>query len=106
MKGCASFDTIWVAFFSAHCDGSYQRTEKEKSFHTIMIYLNAGGKNGSFLGGSTIFPLRRRHDCFTEYVPTCGGVLVFDHLIYHKGATLQSGVKYAIRTDVMFKRKS
>ena len=33
-----------------------------------------------------------------------GLALVFDHHLMHEGAVLLKGVKYAIRTDVMFRR--
>ena len=42
---------------------------------------------------------------FTEYVPKSGSVLVFDHELFHEGALLKEGVKYAIRTDVMYRRQ-
>ena len=37
--------------------------------------------------------------------PRPGLALVFDHNLCHEGATLLEGVKYAIRTDVMFTRR-
>jgi len=37
-----------------------------------------------------------------RFQPTGGSVLIFDHYIYHAGERVRSGVKYAIRTDVMY----
>lgn len=31
-----------------------------------------------------------------------GDVLIFDHRLLHEGAAVTSGVKYAVRTDVMY----
>jgi hypothetical protein len=36
-------------------------------------------------------------------VPKSGSVLVFDHELLHEGALLKEGLKYAIRTDVMYR---
>lgn len=96
--------------FPWHCDGNYMRNTKERSFYTIMLYLNAGG-GIDYTGGSTLFHFdgaEVKGDCErdgveAEYVPQAGGVVVFDHRILHEGATLEMGTKYAIRTDVMYR---
>ena len=36
-------------------------------------------------------------------MPAAGLALVFDHTLLHEGALLKKGVKYAMRTDVMFR---
>jgi hypothetical protein len=64
---------------------------------TIMIYLNEG-----FTGGCTQFLDPKNESNSNDVVPKTGQALLFDHLIYHAGAPLTEGVKYAIRTDVMF----
>lgn len=43
---------------------------------------------------------------FQPYNPSTGEALLFDHDIRHEGALLEEGVKYAIRTDVMYRRLS
>jgi hypothetical protein len=67
---------------------------------TIMIYLNEG-----FTGGCTQFLDPKNELNSNDVVPKTGQALLFDHLIYHAGAPLTEGVKYAIRTDVMFSTK-
>ena len=68
-----------------------------------MLYLNAParGREPNFLptgsGGSE--PKR----CSVR--PQIGLALVFDHKLWHEGATLLEGVKFAIRTDIMFSRR-
>mmetsp|Transcript_16389 Transcript_16389/g.24154 ORF Transcript_16389/g.24154 Transcript_16389/m.24154 type:complete len:197 (+) Transcript_16389:306-896(+) len=87
--------------FPAHHDGRYQRSDgSEVSFYTIIIYLNE-----DFAGGNTVlFPDSRfRTDKESiSITPKRGLVLCFDHYVEHEGAFLKEGVKYAIRTDLMF----
>lgn len=78
--------------FKRHKDGSYIRNECEVSHFTWMVYLN-----DDFEGGHTIFD---NHDIR----PRKGTVLVFEHQLKHAGEELQSGIKYVLRTDIMFKQ--
>lgn len=80
--------------FKMHRDGSYIRNENEKSFYTFMIYLN-----DDFEGGETEF-----ENLFTV-APKKGAALVFYHRLRHEGKTLMSGLKYVLRTDVMYSKK-
>jgi hypothetical protein len=85
-------------FFSPHCDGCYQRSHGERSFITLQLYLNEG-----FEGGATAF-LDRMSDAVYPLEPKTGNVLIFQHDIYHSGAEVTKGIKYAVRTDVMYRR--
>jgi prolyl 4-hydroxylase len=76
--------------FRLHADGAFRRDNGEASLLTMMIYLNAG-----FTGGETKF---REH----IVTPQAGMALFFDHRLLHEGAEVLSGVKYVMRTDVMF----
>ncbi|MNJ86153.1 hypothetical protein D3C87_36400 [compost metagenome] len=78
-------------YFKKHIDGSYVRNVGEASCFTFMIYLN-----DDFEGGETTF------ENFTVK-PKKGTALIFHHPIKHAGEELRSGVKYALRTDVMYK---
>lgn len=80
--------------FKMHRDGSYIRNENEKSFYTFLIYLN-----DDFEGGETEF-----ENLFTV-APKKGSALVFYHPLRHEGKTLISGLKYVLRTDVMYSRE-
>lgn len=77
--------------FKMHRDGSYIRNEHEKSFYTFLIYLN-----DDFEGGETEF-----EGLFTV-APKKGSALVFHHPLRHEGKTLISGLKYVLRTDIMY----
>ena len=76
--------------FNWHYDAPYQRNQKERSFYTFMIYLNA-----DFEGGATAF------DNF-EVAPQTGDGLFFFQELEHAGLPVISGRKYILRTDVMY----
>jgi len=78
-------------YFKKHIDGSYVRGIGEASCFTFMIYLN-----DDFEGGETTF---ENH----TIKPKKGTALIFHHPIKHAGEAILSGVKYALRTDVMYK---
>jgi predicted 2-oxoglutarate/Fe(II)-dependent dioxygenase YbiX len=92
--------------FDWHFDGPFTRENGESSKLTFMIYLNDG-----FLGGETVFNLKRYgvvRDCDPQVrvFPTAGAALVFRHDVLHTGAMVLDGVKYVIRSDVMFRHVS
>lgn len=77
--------------FKKHIDGSYIRNDEEASYFTLMIYLN-----DNFEGGETIF---QGH----IIKPLTGTAVAFYHGMKHSGEEVKSGVKYILRTDVMYK---
>lgn len=79
--------------FNRHRDGAYSRGVGDQSHLTLLFYLN-----DDFEGGETAF------DEF-EIKPKQGSALVFEHFYHHKGCAVEKGVKYVLRTDVMYKRK-
>lgn len=76
--------------FDWHLDGTVRVIPGRESFLTFMMYLN-----DNFEGGSTEFGWER-------VVPLEGMALVFPHRVRHRGAPVKSGVKYVLRTDVMY----
>ena len=77
--------------FKGHFDESYIRNDREASYFTFMVYLN-----DNFQGGETTFSgLRIR--------PRQGMALVFLHSLYHEGSEVTQGVKYVLRSDVMYR---
>ena len=78
-------------YFKWHRDGSFAKGPDEESMLTFMIYLNDG-----FDGGATEFKVE-------VIQPRTGMAVVFPHRATHQGAELLSGVKYVLRTDVMYK---
>ena len=77
--------------FKKHTDQSFIRDEYEASYYTLLIYLN-----DDFTGGDTRFD---------EIVvkPRMGSALVFLHSLEHAGSTVKKGVKYVLRTDIMYR---
>ncbi|CAL2083356.1 2OG-Fe(II) oxygenase [Tenacibaculum sp. 190524A02b] len=79
--------------FKMHIDGSYQRNFSESSLFSFLIYLN-----DNFEGGETEF--RKLH----TITPQKGTALVFKHKLKHEGKEVTTGIKYVLRTDIMYKR--
>ena len=86
-------------FFQTHKDASYIRENGERSLITMLFYLNEGYK-----GGKTTFYKPNGKDVNLEVIPKTGMILLHDHMIDHGVPELKDGVKYVIRTDVMYKR--
>ena len=84
--------------FKRHYDGSYVRLNRDESLLTFMVYLNQ-----EYTGGTTDFyhPDDRLKASVT---PRRGMALVFEHLQLHEGTAVESGRKYVLRTDVMYRR--
>jgi len=78
--------------FAPHYDGAFVRSEAERSLMTLMVYLNE-----DFTGGATVF-----HDFDITVVPRTGLALLFQHRMLHEGAVVRSGIKYVLRSDVMY----
>eukprot|EP00571_Detonula_confervacea_P017445 CAMPEP_0172303054 /NCGR_PEP_ID=MMETSP1058-20130122/4642_1 /TAXON_ID=83371 /ORGANISM="Detonula confervacea, Strain CCMP 353" /LENGTH=276 /DNA_ID=CAMNT_0013013733 /DNA_START=53 /DNA_END=883 /DNA_ORIENTATION=- len=96
-------------YFMRHSDGVFVRPKGadtctavgepgDMSFFTVMLYLNTPAK-----GGGTDFINSADSSQVSHVAPCTGQALVFDHSIPHEGAMLEAGVKYAIRTDVMYR---
>ena len=77
--------------FKKHRDQSFIRNEVEASYFTLMIYLN-----DNFLGGETTFNS-------ISIKPCTGTALIFEHGLEHEGTKVDEGVKYVLRTDIMFR---
>ncbi|EED89377.1 predicted protein, partial [Thalassiosira pseudonana CCMP1335] len=87
-------------FFAPHQDIRYIRGPDsgpragETSHITVQIYLNEKCK-----GGSTRFLCGRR---YYDVTPKTGSVLIFDHDLLHEGSKVTSGIKYSVRSDIMY----
>ena len=109
-------------YFRPHWDGSFRTPDGEEfSLYTLHLYLNEADPNapeGELKGGATTFHEDLmgsswrdpdRHTVDTEEAtfdvePKVGRVLIFQHRgLRHSGADVQGGVKYTLRTDLMYK---
>jgi prolyl 4-hydroxylase len=78
--------------FKPHLDGSVQLGNASSEL-TLLVYLNDGCE-----GGETRF-------LFEPQVSVCpqqGTALLFAHRVLHEGVELRAGLKWALRTDVMY----
>jgi predicted 2-oxoglutarate/Fe(II)-dependent dioxygenase YbiX len=78
--------------FAPHYDGCFRRNPHEVSELTLMVYLNE-----DFVGGTTRF-----HDFDIDVRPRTGMALLFQHRVLHEGCEVERGVKYVLRSDVMY----
>ncbi|KAJ4420569.1 hypothetical protein N0V85_000556 [Neurospora sp. IMI 360204] len=104
-------------FFRAHCDSPYRELDPTNSdrinetLFTIHLYLNDCKSEAppdrkdetELVGGATALlsaDEKRKYDveCKT------GRVLIFQHRrVFHAGADVVRGVKYSVRTDIMYR---
>ena len=97
-------------YFKPHNDGIYIKEDKTQcSYITIHLYLNTVNNSGATT--FTTAPMTYgRHNLkkVTEELkelavfPVVGRVLIFEHHLPHEGSILKDGVKYTMRTDVMY----
>ncbi len=80
--------------FAPHFDGAFVRDEHEQSLISYLVYLN-----DDFVGGETVF-----HQQARTIVPRAGMALLFQHRVMHEGAEVREGVKYVLRSDLMYRR--
>jgi len=79
--------------FEPHMDHWYQPNEKRITLHTILVYFN-----DDFDGGETRF----QEQIEQTVVPKSGKVAIFQHKIRHEGCPVRRGIKYAMRSDVIY----
>ncbi|KAK3493843.1 hypothetical protein B0T13DRAFT_319832 [Neurospora crassa] len=104
-------------FFRAHCDSPYRELDPinsdriNETLFTIHLYLNDCKSEAppdrkdetELVGGATALlsgDEKRKYDveCKT------GRVLIFQHRrVFHAGADVVKGVKYSVRTDIMYR---
>jgi len=87
------------ANFRPHCDGNFTRSNTERSVITMQIYLNEEMEGGATTFYSDVFP-----DGKYQCIPKPGRVVFFRQQGWmHGGDKLISGVKYTIRSELMYK---
>ncbi|KAI1477487.1 hypothetical protein F4774DRAFT_198102 [Daldinia eschscholtzii] len=97
-------------YFRPHCDSPYGETDKDgksvRSHHTLHLYLNDSkqevGDAADLVGGATSF-LSSNQVRKMDINPRAGRVLIFQHRrMYHAGDDVLEGIKYSMRTDIMY----
>jgi hypothetical protein len=97
-------------FFRPHCDGQYGEQHDDgrilRTHFTVHLYLNdskaEAGDEADLVGGATSF-LSSDKKRKLDVNPKAGRVLIFQHQrLYHSGDDVIAGVKYTVRTDIMY----
>jgi prolyl 4-hydroxylase len=79
--------------FEPHMDHWYRPSENRITLHTVLVYLN-----DDFEGGETRF-----HEQIEQVItPNRGLAVIFQHKIRHEGCPVRRGIKYAMRSDVIY----
>jgi len=100
--------------FAPHYDGCLVKSSTLRSMKTFMLYLN-----DDFEGGCTNFlneELRSKKDpsgifraedksIILKIKPTIGMGIIFNHQLYHEGEPISQGIKYIMRTEIMFSKE-
>ncbi|KAG4432111.1 hypothetical protein IFR05_012410 [Cadophora sp. M221] len=94
--------------FSPHCDGRRLANINEQSFMALNIYLNTVSSSQK---GATRFITEPKTRDLSDIVvlekiqPVLGSAALFRDDVWHDGEELVDGVKYLLRTDVMYGRE-
>lgn len=81
--------------FGLHLDTSLYCTEKEKSTHTLLIYLN-----DDFEGGETEF-FNDDFKSIKTYNPRECYALLFDMKLWHLGRPINKGIKHWLHIEII-----
>lgn len=88
--------------FRPHMDGQYLRPEGhvhagDRTFVTLQLYLNDG-----YAGGETrMWPSGSGRPA-VDVAGKTGKILLFEHAVLHSGKPVTDGMKYTLRTDVLY----
>ena len=85
--------------FRSHTDTAYVRDDQFAGFWTVLIYLN-----DDFEGGTTSFYTDDATQCLHVVQPRQGRILAFHHYQVHDGRRVESGTKWLLRTELMYRR--
>lgn len=91
--------------FRWHRDGAYLRDDGSESIFTFMIYLNEGCQGGETMFRGLAFGYVGEEQAPQEVAvrPKTGTALLFAHPLDHTGAMVTGGLKYVLRSDVMYR---
>ncbi|KAF9888993.1 hypothetical protein FE257_008163 [Aspergillus nanangensis] len=111
-------------YFRPHCDGRYTTPDgREVSLFTVHLYLNGQGEQDNndgnegeenvgmdqhppLRGGATSFRIESfAGEKVVKILPKTGSALVFQQRkLCHAGDDVLQGVKYTVRTDLMYEK--
>jgi prolyl 4-hydroxylase len=79
--------------FEPHMDHWYRPSPDRITLHTVLVYFN-----DDFEGGETRF----QEQIEQTIIPRRGTAVIFQHKLRHEGCPVRRGVKYAMRSDVIY----
>ena len=86
--------------FTRHRDGVHHAGPTSRSMRSLLIYLDGAD---AFTGGRTRFFADQTATAPTQAItPVTGTLACFPHDLWHDGEPVTGGVKYVLRSDVMF----
>ena len=83
--------------FAKHTDEHYKNDKNEISLITVLIYIN-----DDYEGGNTKFLIDDKNENDISIIPKIGLICLMDQNILHEVPKLISGIKYVIRTELMY----
>lgn len=89
--------------FKIHRDGVFYKDADTFSQMTFLLYLN---ESDEYQGGDTRF--YSEHSEASKVLSIKGDkgdVLLFDHDLWHSGSVVESGDKYILRSDILFREE-
>ncbi|KAL8699609.1 MAG: hypothetical protein Q9201_005903 [Fulgogasparrea decipioides] len=95
-------------YFNPHLDANFATEEgKEVSFITMHLYLNEPDEESQLQGDTTTFHAMDWTERHVDVIPKVGRVLRFQQRsLLHFGADVARGIKYTMRTDLMYRRSN
>ncbi|CAO3569001.1 unnamed protein product [Mortierella alpina] len=95
--------------FQPHMDGEYRRRDGSGQVTklTIQFYLNEGCEGGAttFLDENYFWKAAQEQQAKAQTLPVeckVGQALIFQHDLVHEGSKVLEGVKYVIRSDILY----
>ena len=95
--------------FGPHTDGRRLETLNTQSFMTVNMYLNTVPRSHG--GATRVLDPRipgdgaEKHKVLCLVQPELGSASVFRDSLFHDGEELSAGVKYLLRSNIMFERE-
>jgi predicted 2-oxoglutarate/Fe(II)-dependent dioxygenase YbiX len=89
--------------FGAHIDESVT-VDGKKSKYTMLVYLSGGSDDSGLRGGELVF-YKGKNKVVASVAPVIGLLVIHEHgdrCLEHEAKEVLRGVKYVLRSDVMF----
>lgn len=92
-------------FFFPHFDGARDEGIHCHSLKTFMMYLNDvadGGPTNFYSDKQQHYKKPKKSNVIDTFQPERGSCMIFNQRLLHDGGELRAGIKYLLRTEVMY----